>query len=173
MEKYIGTKLVLAEPMNRREFNTYRNWELPADEDGKDKGYLVEYLDGGQANHPNHEGYISWSPEGVFANSYRKIAGMTFGQALEAVKAGQCVARAEWNGKNMAIYMVEWAAGYVPMPLGNGDKHGFYRHIADEGGTVPCIALYTAQGRVQMGWLASQGDMFADDWEVVASPFPQ
>jgi len=71
MKNYIGRKRIKAMPMNRLEYNVYRGWELPADEDGLDNGYLVEYLDGGRANHPDHTGYISWSPKEVFDNAYK------------------------------------------------------------------------------------------------------
>lgn len=70
---YVGQKMVKATPMNRLDYNNYRGWELPADEDGSDEGYLVEYLDGGKANHPNHTGYISWSPSTVFEQAYLEV----------------------------------------------------------------------------------------------------
>lgn len=66
MNTYVGTKIVNALPMTRGEYNEYRGWALPADEDGADEGYLVEYLDGGKPNHPEHVGYISWSPKAQF-----------------------------------------------------------------------------------------------------------
>ena len=56
---YIGTKIIRALPMTRQEYNDYRGWQLPADENGDDEGYLVEYVDGGKANDPRHDGYIS------------------------------------------------------------------------------------------------------------------
>ena len=31
----------------------------------------------------------------------------------------------------------------------------------------PVICMFTAQGKHQPGWLASQADMLAEDWEVV------
>lgn len=71
MEKFIGTKVVNAKPMTRQEYNDIRGWDLPADEEGSDEGYLVEYVDGGQANHPRFSGYISWSPKAVFENAYQ------------------------------------------------------------------------------------------------------
>lgn len=98
MARHIGTKLLDARPMTRQEYVNYRGWPLPADENGDDAGYLVEYLDGGQANHPAHAGYISWSPADVFDKAYRPVTGMSFGHAIEAMKAGQRVARAGWNG---------------------------------------------------------------------------
>lgn len=70
MRTYIGTKIVKAEPMTRAEYNAFRKWDLPADEDGSDRGFLVEYLDGGGPNVPGREGYVSWSPADVFERSY-------------------------------------------------------------------------------------------------------
>jgi hypothetical protein len=73
MELYLCHKEVLARPMTRGEYNTYRGWTLPADELATDEGYLVEYTDGGQKNHPDHDGYISWSPKVVFDKGYTKV----------------------------------------------------------------------------------------------------
>lgn len=70
MTHYIGTKELLAKPMTRGEYNSYRGWETPEGENEDDAGYLVEYLDGGEANHWQHRGYISWSPKDVFDRSY-------------------------------------------------------------------------------------------------------
>ena len=70
---YEGTKRVHARPMNRGDYNTYRGWEVPADDNPADDGYLVEYLDGGKANDPRHAGYISWSPKDVFERSYKEV----------------------------------------------------------------------------------------------------
>ena len=69
MRKFIGTKEVLAMPMNRLDYNAYRGWKLPEDENGKDEGYLVEYS-GDNSNHWNHKGYISWSPKKEFDAAY-------------------------------------------------------------------------------------------------------
>ena len=70
---YRGCKSVLARPMTRGEYNTYRGWQLPPDESPDDAGYLVEYVDGGKANDSRHAGYISWSPKDVFDRSYHQI----------------------------------------------------------------------------------------------------
>lgn len=72
MQHFIGTKRLLAQPMNRADYNSYRGWELPKDEDGSDAGYLVEYLDGGKPNDDRHGGYISWSPQDVFERAYKQ-----------------------------------------------------------------------------------------------------
>ena len=74
MKTYIGVKEIRAKEMNRLDYNNFRGWELPEDEDGTDEGYLVEYIDGGEANTTEYEGYISWSPAAVFERAY-KVAG--------------------------------------------------------------------------------------------------
>lgn len=75
MENYIGVKQIKARPMNRLEYNDYRGWDLPSDENGADEGYLVEYPDS-DSNHPDHAGYISWSPKEVFEAAYFHIDGL-------------------------------------------------------------------------------------------------
>ena len=70
MRRYTCHKQVLAKPMSRKEYNDLRGWEVPEDEDGTDEGYLVEYIDGGQANTTMFEGYVSWSPKDVFERGY-------------------------------------------------------------------------------------------------------
>ena len=38
MKAFIGTKVINAKPMTRLEYNQFRGWELPADENGADEG---------------------------------------------------------------------------------------------------------------------------------------
>ena len=171
MQKYLGVKEIIAKPMNRLEYNNYRGWELPADENGGDEGYLVEYLDGGQSNHPDHTGYISWSPKDVFERAYRSIEGMTFGMAIEAAKKGMKIARKGWNGKDMfVVYM-------PPLYLPPFNTQGTARKVNDRTAKwigedkplncQPYFAMYNAQEEWIPGWVASQSDMLAEDWEIV------
>ncbi len=173
MTTYIGTKVVKAIPMNRADYNTYRNWELPADEDGADEGYLVEYTDGGKPNHIDHDGYISWSPKTQFDNAYRPTNAMTFGQAIEALKMGKRVARAGWNGKGMWLSLSGSLDGHLVAAENFWSKNNA-DFATDNGGkalVLPSITMKTvnAHGRVGilMGWLASQTDMLSDDWMIV------
>lgn len=69
---YIGTKSVLAATMTRGEYNEYRGWQIPENEDPTEQGYLVEYVDGGKPNDERYTGYISWSPRDVFEKSYHQ-----------------------------------------------------------------------------------------------------
>lgn len=73
MKLYQCHKQVKAKPMTLGEYNAYREWAMPEDEDPNAPGFLVEYLDGGKPNHPNHEGYISWSPKHAFDSGYTEI----------------------------------------------------------------------------------------------------
>ena len=73
MSHYTGTKTIRAVSMTRGEYNKLRGWEVPSNEDPKDEGYLVEYLDGGASNTTEFEGYISWSPKGVFEQAYHLV----------------------------------------------------------------------------------------------------
>ena len=81
-----------------------------------------------------------------------------FSQALHELKDGACVRRAGWNGKGMHIYLE--TANIVKV------RGGVYKgatRIYD-----PCIVMLTAQGKHQPGWLASQADLLAEDWEIAA-----
>ena len=161
MQRFIGTKLINAKPMTRLEYNQFRGWQLPADENGADDGYLVEYIDGGKANTAEYAGYVSWSPKDVFERAYRPTQGMTFGDAVEALKAGQKVARAGWNGKGMFVYYVP-AASY---PVQTGAAKSFF----GEGSLVPYnayMAIKNVNDTVST-WVPSVNDVLAEDWEIV------
>jgi hypothetical protein len=81
---YIGTKVVYAVPMSRQTYNDLRSWELPSDENGDDPGYLVMYADGGAKNVDGFGGYVSWSPQDVFEQSYEAFdsTGATYADRL-------------------------------------------------------------------------------------------
>jgi hypothetical protein len=71
---------------------------------------------------------------------------MSFGKAIEHLKAGRFVARAGWNGKGM------WLGLQVP------DAHSKMG--------LPYIYMSTVTGQL-VPWLASQTDVLADDWDVL------
>jgi len=87
---------------------------------------------------------------------------LTFGEALGALKRGQRVARSGWNDKGMLLVLVE---GWRNMPLEPGSP---YADAGLKSVTIdPHIDSYTALGTMQPGWVASQADLLADDWQVV------
>lgn len=159
-QTYIGTKLINALPMTRQRYNDFRGWQVPADENPDDEGYLVEYLDGGKPNTEMYAGYVSWSPKEQFDKAYRQTTGLPFGLAIEAMKMGKKVARAGWNGSGMFVYYVPAGKYPVRMEQIKGlfpDDLVPYRHY---------MALKTAQGDVAT-WAPSCSDALADDWFII------
>lgn len=169
MKRFIGTKIVNAKPMSRLKYNQLRGWNVPADENPADEGYLVEYQDGGRANVDGYAGYISWSPKDVFEGSYRETSGLSFGQALEAIKGGFPVARVGWNGKGMCVYLNR---GAIDANAGVSEFVGGVPRALFEtwgGGIVtrmPNFVIKSADGS-NSTWVPSITDALAEDWQIV------
>ena len=151
MDKYIGTKIIEAEPAVRA-FGQVYTTERP-------ELRLGEYEDGYKVRYP--DGYESWSPKDVFEDAYRPTNGMNFGLALEAAKQGSKITRRGWNGKGMYVFLADAVEFHTDADLSE------YWGNVDGVCVLPVLVLRTAKGDLQPGWLASQTDMLADDWEVV------
>ncbi len=157
MQKYIGTKMIQAEP-------AYRYWMEDGekvivahdDENPKKVNDAIACDDGYKVVYP--DGYVSWSPKEVFEEAYRLTDGMSFGLAIEAAKRGERIARKGWNGKNQYVELA-CCISYVNREqlIVNVD----HKNIGNK-----ALAFVGTSG-VQMGWLASQADMLADDWCIV------
>jgi len=158
MQDAIGTKRVKLKPMNRQQYNDYRGLELPDDENGDDDGYLVEYTDGGKPNHPDHAGYISWSPKAQADAAYQESGNMSFGHAVVLAKAGFKVARRGWNGVGMFAFLESNTGKYKTVNYADGSFKNFPLR--------ECWMLKTAQGDIAH-WAPSGSDSLADDWCVV------
>lgn len=83
---------------------------------------------------------------------------MNFGKAIEALREGKKVARDGWNGKNQYIELAT-NISYV-------NANGTVVNCEHDAIGNKAIAFVGTSG-VQMGWLASQADMLADDWHIV------
>ena len=79
MKKYIGTKIIEAEPC--------KAWKDTKLHKAGEDGYKVRYPDG----------YESWSPKDVFEEAYREASGVSFGLALEAMKKGKGARLPKWS----------------------------------------------------------------------------
>ena len=83
---------------------------------------------------------------------------MDFGKAIEALKSGKRVKRAGWNGKNQYIEL----ATNISYKNANGEI------INCEHEAIGNNALaFVGTSGIQMGWLASQADMLAEDWLII------
>ena len=160
MKKYIGLKVVKAEPMTMTEAQKVLGREIkPATKEAD--GYLVEYKDG----------YKAWSPKSVFEEAYHCCGKMFFGEVVEALKSGLAIRREGWNRKGM--FVVKQVPSHI-----TGD-------IIPKMQSLPQIAKdilmkrenphidYTNQmliinpdGRAD-SWVPSASDIFAEDWEIV------
>lgn len=165
MKTYIGTKVVHATPMTRLDYNVLRGWAVPADEDGADEGYLVEYRNGSKPNHKDYEGYISWSPKQQFEEAYFEATSLPFGAALEAIQRGYRAYRTGWNGAGMWI---AYSPGVEVCPAQNFWSEQNRLYAEQNGGAAevrPYITMKTADGSI-VAWVASQTDLLAHDWHV-------
>jgi hypothetical protein len=92
---------------------------------------------------------------------------MTFGEALEQCKKGARITRAGWNGKNQFVYYQ--VGSTVPVdnirnePLSTWAREQGLSEVELQGH----FDFKPTNNRIQCGWLASQGDMQAEDWMVV------
>ena len=83
-------------------------------------------------------------------------ATFSFGEAIKYLKRGMKVARKGWNGKGQYIQL---AAG-ISYKTADGDI------VNCEHDTIGNMAIaFCGTSGVQMGWLASQADMLAEDWK--------
>ena len=93
---------------------------------------------------------------------------MTFGEAIYQAEQGRRIRRQGWNGKGM---FVAYMPGYT---IPEQNVNGRTKHFVPTGDlqVKPYFAMLAADGGWQPGWLASQADMLAHDWEVVPEATP-
>jgi hypothetical protein len=153
MKKYIGTKIVEAEPASKHEVDSIKGFPIPADEEDR-AGYKVRYQDG----------YISWSPKKVFEGAYRLADGLNFGLALEALKSGKKVSRKGWNGRG--LFVVHQKAYPQGIPCNKQTAEAWGLEEGDLFKCEPYLQINTVDGSHAM-WVPSIRDCLAEDWEVV------
>lgn len=116
MDKYLGVKIIEAEPMNKYEF--FMNVKGVDCKEENQEGYKVVYPDG----------YVSWSPKDVFEEAYREISGLTFGLAEEAAKKGYGFRLPQWS-KDVVIR--------IQKPDANSKMTAPYMYVTSRFGLVP------------------------------------
>lgn len=83
---------------------------------------------------------------------------LSFGQAIECAKVGHGIQREGWNGKNQYVELAT-RISYV-------NAMGETVNV-DHEAIGNCALAFVGTSGVQIGWLASQADMLANDWKVV------
>ena len=82
-------------------------------------------------------------------------ATFSFGEAIKYLKRGMKVARKGWNGKKQ----------YIQLATGISYKITDEEIVNCEHDAIGNMAVaFVGTSGVQMGWLASQADMLAEDW---------
>ena len=100
------------------------------------------------------------SDEWIFANDTNcpalgGAATFSFGEAIKQLKKGRKVARKGWNGKEQ----------YIQLATGISYKTADGEIVNREHDAIGNMAIaFVGTSGVQMGWLASQADMLAEDW---------
>lgn len=86
------------------------------------------------------------------------IATFSFGEAIKYLKRGLKVKRQGWNGKNQYVELATC--------ISYKNNAGEIVNVDHQNIGNKALAFVGTSG-VQMGWLASQADMLADDWYIV------
>lgn len=93
---------------------------------------------------------------------------LNFGEAIEALKRGQLVTRQGWNGKGMYLWLLPAATVKAEWC-----REPHLKAVAEASGgeieALGSIRMMTADKKVLTGWLASQTDMLAEDWQIVSN----
>ena len=86
-----------------------------------------------------------------------QISGLSFGEAITAAKNGKRIQRAGWNGDNQFVELATCISYKNPFGEIINANHDAIGNQA--------FAFVGTSG-VQIGWLASQADMMAEDWRI-------
>lgn len=92
---------------------------------------------------------------------------VSFSTALALAKEGKRVARSGWNGKGMWITAGEGVSANPADRFWNKHTRKFAEDNGGFADVLPYMIMKTADGKILMGWLASQTDMLAEDWVVL------
>jgi hypothetical protein len=91
------------------------------------------------------------------------------GYAVAALKAGKRVARAGWNGKGMFLFLLPAGDGIPTKVIHDPALRAVIE--SEVGGetfdALGSVRMFTADKKVLTGWLASQSDLLAEDWEII------
>ena len=94
-----------------------------------------------------------------------------FGTAISYLNGGFMVRRQGWNGKGMFIYKTvgnivskDFIPKFVSLPQSVKD---FLQARGEDVEFMDSFTMFTKWGKMQPGWLASQSDVLANDWELV------
>jgi len=177
MNTVIGVKQIQSSPMTRGDYNKYRGWKMPKDENPLEPGFLVEY-EGDTSNHENHEGYISWTPLKPYLKAYRSSGSLPAGYVVELLKQGKRLRRQGWSEDKKFIFeQVPSTINKDIVPnmqsLPQEVKDYFAWTFTEESGEQIDSIYYMNQiaivtlSNVIMGYTMTAEDLLAEDWVIL------
>jgi len=108
-----------------------------------------------------------------------------FGVAIEAAKEGKLIAREGWNGKGMFVFqrpadelskefiiqsvrsLPPHVKDYYDMSCRASSPSEYEQNLKDTVRFSAYLCMKAADGSIVNGWLASQTDILAEDWEIL------
>lgn len=97
---------------------------------------------------------------------------LSFEHILFALKGGHRVSRSGWNGKSQFIYQTvgntvskDFIPKFASLPQSVKD---FLSAKGEDIVFNSSLTLYNSSGQMQPGWVPSQGDLTAEDWEILS-----
>jgi hypothetical protein len=102
--------------------------------------------------------------DGGAAWEARSLSGLSFSAALDALKAGERVARSGWNGKGMFVVLQRGYPDGIPINANTAEATGL--PVGTVCRFLPYLMMRTVDGSF-VPWLISQTDALADDWTVL------
>ncbi len=143
-QQYIGTKIVLAEPMENQHT--------------REPGFWVKYKDG----------YESWSPEDAFIDAYKLYDSMDIGRAVWCLKHNYPVARGAWAFEDGWFAYLIYQQGYPSGVPCNKNTTSALKLAADTLVAVnPHIQLFTPRGNLLQEYSFTHEDILAEDYCLV------
>ena len=179
MKRFNALKKVRAKQMSRQEYNDLRGWDLPADEEGSDKGYLVEDINA-PANTDSYGGYISWTPNDIFEDQFYEaddrqvqVGECTAPKDPDHVLTGDEIVRLAETGSLCDCQYFETDGTEIPIEKGDEFDFGTATHLMKLGNRVQRAGwngkgmfLYyvpAASYPMQRNNLETMGGIFPDD----------
>lgn len=141
---YVGTRKVTAMDITLGEYNQRRGWDIPANEDPEEQGYIITL----------ENGDTTYQRKDAFDETYKVNGALSYSSALEYLKKGYIIARSGWNGKNMFVGMLTQTTDVI-LDI-NGARHLF--------GASKNMVLFNLQKGSYDPWVASSSDTLAEDW---------
>lgn len=109
------------------------------------------------------------APESKNLPNTKNMQPNDIGYAVAALKAGKRVRRAGWNGKGMFLFLLPAGDGIPTKVIHDPALRAVIE--SEVGGetfdALGSVRMFTADKKVLTGWLASQSDLLAEDWEII------